>query len=403
MAALDLGFLLRGAGRALTGYRQGTREREEMERARQVEDAERMFKEWATKQQIERERARDAATVDYQNRTLAQQAARDAATEASRKRDDERLTEEAVARRLGEGYETAIPETAQTAANAALSGLGMGQFGVVRARKSDPRIAEAGGVKFRPEETGDVQYITTGGRMMRRDPQRAANAAAQEKADKLAAQLAAQREPTQWVIDTDREGNRVRVNLRTGETVPLGYQAKETATSIRKNTKEISDMAAISGAIRLAEDAANKIAAARNKSGFFGFAGPVDVTVQKLAQMAQRGDQTALAAMGAYQRLAAPEMNKVIGAAMTPPELQRLRFWLTQLEKAGEEDIARIVDGFLSEAKAIREERLQAMEAMGQDVSGFRAEAAIGNNPFTSDDDALVQRFLEARRKRGGG
>lgn len=194
MAALDLGFLLRGAGRALTGYRQGTREREEMERARQVEDAERMFKEWATKQQMERERARDAATVDYQNRTLAQQAARDAAAEASRKRDDEQLTEEAVARRQSEGYETAIPETAQTAANAALSGLGMGQFGVVRARKSDPRIAEAGGVKFRPEETGDVQYITTGGRMMRRDPQRAANAAAQEKADELAAELRLARE-----------------------------------------------------------------------------------------------------------------------------------------------------------------------------------------------------------------
>jgi len=200
MAALDLGFLLRGAGRALTGYRQGTREREEMERARQVEDAERMFKEWATKQQMERERARDAATVDYQNRTLAQQAARDAAAEASRKRDDERLTEEAVARRLGEGYETAIPETAQTAANAALSGLGMGQFGMVRTPKIAPKAPpKVGGVEFRPEETGDVQYLTAGGRMMRRDPQRAANAAAQEKADKLAhdLRLAQERERAQ--------------------------------------------------------------------------------------------------------------------------------------------------------------------------------------------------------------
>lgn len=288
MAALDLGFLLRGAGRALTGYRQGTREREEMERARQVEDAERMFKEWATKQQMEREQRRDAATVDYQNRTLAQQAARDAAAEASRKRDDERLTEEAVARRLGEGYETAIPETAQTAANAALSGLGMGQFGVVRARKSDPRIAEAGGVKFRPEETGDVQYITTGGRMMRRDPQRAANAAAQEKADELAAELRLARE-----------------RMQMSGSQALRHVPPHIVTGYQNNLKQLG----------IVQEALNAITAHPDAVGLKGYI--PDVILNRMDPKGS-GARMAIADLGSL------EIRDRSGAAVTAAEFPRL-------------------------------------------------------------------------------
>lgn len=53
MPALNLGYLLGAANRSLTGARQGTRERQEMERQMEIEDSTRMFNEWAKRNQME--------------------------------------------------------------------------------------------------------------------------------------------------------------------------------------------------------------------------------------------------------------------------------------------------------------------------------------------------------------
>ncbi len=53
MPALNLGYLLKAANTGLAASRQGTRERQEMERQMQVEDSTRMFNEWAKRNQME--------------------------------------------------------------------------------------------------------------------------------------------------------------------------------------------------------------------------------------------------------------------------------------------------------------------------------------------------------------
>src|SRR5688572_22247448 len=53
MPALNLGYLLRAANTGLASARQGTRERQEMERQREIEDSQRLFNEWAKRSQIE--------------------------------------------------------------------------------------------------------------------------------------------------------------------------------------------------------------------------------------------------------------------------------------------------------------------------------------------------------------
>jgi len=62
MAALDLGYLLRAANTGLASARQGTRERQALERQQQQEEATRLFNEWAKRNQ-----------ADFQNRQLEEQ------------------------------------------------------------------------------------------------------------------------------------------------------------------------------------------------------------------------------------------------------------------------------------------------------------------------------------------
>lgn len=177
MAALDLGYLLRGAGRAVTGYRQGTREREEMERAREVEDAERMFKEWSQKRQFELQREQREQAERHFGLTRGDLTEERKRIEARAQRDDQRADEAARVAAGGKGYEPADMEMAQTATNAAMAGMGMGRLGTSRAQPSAPFKGRVGNVSYDAPTEGPVQYETVGGRMMRRDPQKAKNEA----------------------------------------------------------------------------------------------------------------------------------------------------------------------------------------------------------------------------------
>jgi hypothetical protein len=63
--AIDWGVLLNSAGSALTGARRGAREQREYNRNVEVEDAERMFSEWARRRQIENQMAGQQSLNEY--------------------------------------------------------------------------------------------------------------------------------------------------------------------------------------------------------------------------------------------------------------------------------------------------------------------------------------------------
>lgn len=98
MPAINLGYLLGQATNAATGYRQGQREQQEANRQAQIDDANRLFAEWAKRQQLDLDRQQLNATQSAKQASL-QNALDIANLRASSQKEIQGIRDEAAAER----------------------------------------------------------------------------------------------------------------------------------------------------------------------------------------------------------------------------------------------------------------------------------------------------------------
>lgn len=132
------------------------------------------------------------------------------------------------------GYETATPEAAASAANAFMQSQGIGMpSGVVRSPATPVAQYEAEGMKFgdpslKPRE---VQYASVGGRLMRYDPQREVNEQTSQAFQKYMATLS-EKKMLQEQRAQDREDQ-----IRLTAAMRQAPQPRAPRTQIIKNDK----------------------------------------------------------------------------------------------------------------------------------------------------------------------
>lgn len=130
----------------------------------------------AEQQKIARDEARRAFEFGVTNDRLMQQAKE--ATEL-RKAAQERLNQQDQFEAIQAGAEDTPVESLAAASQAFLQGQGMGMpQQAVRAPQTARKVQQAEGIDFSAEQAGAPAYINAGGRVLRYDPQKAANASA---------------------------------------------------------------------------------------------------------------------------------------------------------------------------------------------------------------------------------
>lgn len=302
------------------------------------------------------------------------------------------------------GYETAAPEAIGAAANAYLQSQGMGgpgSAGVVRAPNTAPKKYELEGQTFGDDtQPGrQMQYATVGGRMMRYDPQRKINDETRKAFEGYTKELTMKRDVAQQnqaardeaakdraiTVEQIRAASRPQPQPRAqrtqlvqgadGEYVivdldqlgPTGLKGppKGTTGGAKITSSDRNRLLGVQNIVRSAADA--KAAT----DGVDGFAGPVDVPMQRAKTFLGQPDPKITAAQRAWQRLASPAARAEIGTAMTPQEIKRLDKWLPLLESTDESVIREGIAGFEREAKQIWQENLDVMRASGMDMSEF--------------------------------
>lgn len=262
-----------------------------------------------------------------------------------------------------------------------------------------PYETEVEGRPVRAAKMGS-QYLTVGGKVLRNNRQRGANAVAQQEEAKalwdlkmkreVAGQLArdkderaaerndadnktraliagiaaASRPQPQEKKDLWTDGKGTYLRLGMDDPIPAGFQPVRSGGAGAGGGKPVTkgERDALSGIQeirRLAQDAATKM------EGVDNFAGPIDRRVEGFKTMVGNPNMARVEAMRAYQRLASPAARQTIGTAMTPQEIKRLDQWLPMLESTDERVIRSGVQNFLREADAIYKERLQFMKASG--------------------------------------
>ncbi len=143
------------------------------------EEAQRLFREWATRKQMEQA---DEAQRYTRERNASLDAERKAERAATLARQNQ--TDQLDAIQAG-GEDAPEMTTAQL-----LAGLSMMQGGTgssaaaIKAPRTSTYKAKVGGVDVQAEDMGGPSYATVGGRMFRFDRQKGANAAARQRAEK---------------------------------------------------------------------------------------------------------------------------------------------------------------------------------------------------------------------------
>lgn len=338
----------------------------------------------AEEQKIARDEARRAFEFGVTNDRLMEQAKE---ATALRKAAQERLNQQDQFEAIQAGAEDTPVESLAAASQAFLRGQGMGMpQQAVRAPQTARKVQQADGIDFSADPKGAPAYINAGGRVLRYDPQKAANASA-DKAMRdhltkimmekersagdrseieLRASLRPQPNPPQrrtQIVKDEKSGEYVIVDMDqvgpTGLTIPKTGMGAGGAKSSPVTSNERNKLADIQEIRRLALDAREKM------QNINGFAGPFDKPFQRVKTMIGSPDMAKMEAMRAYQRLASPAARQTIGTAMTPQEIMRLDVWLPMLENTDENVIRAGVEGFFREADAIYRERMALMKASG--------------------------------------
>ena len=323
-----------------------------------------------------------------------------------RKQEEGRRRDEDIASGIRNGFESAPYEEASSAANAFLQSQGMGMPSqVVKAPRSTrkPIMVEGQDVGA-PDLQASPEYTRIGGRLMRYDAQKQANAKAATGASDMMAKFALERVKSKGDIDEilaragaayhppPQRRTQIVKDDATGEYVvvdmdqlgPTGLKVPKTGAGAgggKPVTKGERDaLSGIQEIRRLAQDAATKL------EGVDNFAGPIDRRVEGFKTMVGNPNMARVEAMRAYQRLASPAARQTIGTAMTPQEIKRLDQWLPLLESTDEQVIRSGVKNFFNEADAIYKERLQFMKASGINtdaLEGLPAQFDANRSPST--------------------
>lgn len=174
--------LARARARMREGGMEGEQEnyrRAQIQREADARDQETAFRRWAAEQQLKRQQ--DATDYARGRDTIEDQRYAD-----TQKRQAEGAQVDAVR----QGFEAAPESTAaQLLAGMSMLQGGTGAAaGMVRAPRTTPFQQKVAGVDVQAEDMGGPQYATVGGRVMRLDRQRTANAAARDDATRIASQ-----------------------------------------------------------------------------------------------------------------------------------------------------------------------------------------------------------------------
>lgn len=162
--ATGLGRIGAGLGRARREAADANQRDAERQAAIEREVQQRAFANWLQRQQLER--------MAEQDKTMR----------LRYEAQDTRQREQDILRALESGYQDATPDVVNAGVNAATMALGMGRGGMNTGPA--PFKATVGGVDIQADNAGGPRFATVGGKLMRMDPQQAANAAARLRAEK---------------------------------------------------------------------------------------------------------------------------------------------------------------------------------------------------------------------------
>ena len=299
------------------------------------------------------------------------------------------------------GYADAPDVAGVRAGGAAMAAMGGFHTNAEQAvaQEDAPFQREMEGVQYQAPKVAS-QYLTIGGKTLRKNRQSEANAAKDAEAQKFMAQVvmnkdiksqlqmqrdiaaggradaakqtreivagiaAASRPQPQEKKDLWTDGKGTYLRLGMDDPIPAGFQPVRSGGAGAGGGKPVTkgERDALSGIQeirRLAQDAATKM------EGVDNFSGPIDRRVEGFKTLVGNPNMARVEAMRAYQRLASPAARQTIGTAMTPQEIKRLDQWLPMLESTDERVIRSGVQNFFREADAIYKERLQFMKASG--------------------------------------
>ena len=168
----------------------------------------------AEQQKIARDEARRAFEFGVTNDRLMDQA-REAT--ALRKAAQERLNQKDQFEAIQAGAEDTPVESLAAASQAYLQGQGMGMpQQAVRAPQTARKMQQADGIEFNADQKGAPAYVNVGGRVLRYDPQKAANSAADKAMRDHLTKLMMERERSAG----DRSEIELRASLRQPPNPP---------------------------------------------------------------------------------------------------------------------------------------------------------------------------------------
>ena len=326
---------------------------------------------------IARDEARRAFEFGVTNDRLMQQA-----------RGMAKAREEArIQSAMGQGFEEDLDTGAVRRAGIALDAVTGFQGGAATARATEQKPYEANveGIPIRAPQMGS-QYMTIGGRTLRKDRQRDANAGAMEQERKLleqfamkrdvAGKLAEDRAQRQMELEVLRQNGRKDVaaltaslRMQQGAAKEQQSPASEKLTGELATLKDIADQAEYAmSLVQKTKGTAGPLAAA----GRFGR----KITMQSPTE----GDMAA----AEYQRVTADLRKKLFGAAQSVRELRSASEFLPMLESSNDQFVANALRGIGEAARKAAENRLSATQAGGRptgNLSGYTEQFPTFERP----------------------
>lgn len=330
----------------LAKYRQGQFQREQYD-AQQAE-----------KQRAEQRRIFEFAATQDRLKEAAQ-------LQAQLRQDalDRQRQQDVVAAQL-KGYEDAPVESVSSAANAFLQSQGMGGGApAVRAPATKPYENTVEGIPVRAAAQGAPRYATVGGRVMRYDPQREANAAAQEQERKLMETFAIKRDVAQQNKDNEFQRRMELAALTASLRPPPQGGASQNKPASEKLT---ADFATIKDIADQADYAISLLSKTKGAAGPMAMGGRL---VRKLTmQDPTAGDISA----AEYQRVTADLRKKLFGAAQSVRELRSASEFLPDLDSSNDAYILNALRGIGRTARRAAQNRLAAAQAGGRPVGDLQ-------------------------------
>ena len=229
-----------------------------------------------------------------------------------------------------------------------------------------PYETEVEGRPVRAAKMGS-QYLTVGGKVLRNNRQRGANAVAQQEEAKalwdlkmkreVAGQLAADRDQRRLELEALRNAGRLDVAQLSAAL--KGSQAQQPQPASEKLT---GDLATLKDIADQAEYAMSLVQKTR------GTAGPVAAGGRLVRKLTLQSPTSGDMAAAEYQRVTADLRKKLFGAAQSVRELRSASEFLPMLESSNDEFVSNALRGIGTAARKAAQNRIAATQAGGRGV-----------------------------------